>query len=268
MNAWRLLSEERGNSMERTKKKFISIAAGVALLGGSLALAPTVAQADEVMWINHLDFLAGDTSVITTFNAIDSGVGGGLSGLIINSSTTGDEAEGGGNKVVQKALLVPPGFLVNGVRVCYELTSEESFISQIRLAQVQDPPADALVLLDDETDLTNQGPVCVDSMLSAEPIDPVAGPLLLSLSVNFADTADTIVVRGVGLNLVPKPNEVLDDIQQQIDDLQNGLENHSHEYLTGKGKGHNNTIATSGPAVISTEPIPDVTTTNRKKNRK
>jgi hypothetical protein len=57
------------------------------------------------------------------------------------------------------------------------------------------------VLLDDGTDLTNPGPVCVNS--SATSIDPNPGALLLSLRVNFGNTADRIVVRGLGLLLSP-----------------------------------------------------------------
>ena len=88
------------------------------------------------------------------------------------------------------------------MRVCYELSNDDSFISQIRLAQVQDPPATALVLLDDATDQTVTGPVCVDS----EPteIDSSAGPLLLSLRLNFGNTSDKIVIRGLGLLLPAK----------------------------------------------------------------
>jgi hypothetical protein len=89
------------------------------------------------MWINPLDFLAGDPSVKTSFNAVTSGVGGGLSGLIIESTTIGDEASGGGNKVVERGLDVPPGYRITGVRVCYELSNTRSFIDQIRLAQVR-----------------------------------------------------------------------------------------------------------------------------------
>ena len=251
--------------MKKTTKKILSIAAGVALLSSSFAFVPVPAHADETMWINHLDFLAGDPSVIISFNAVDSGVGGGLSGLLINSTTVGEDADGGGNKVIEKGLLVPPGNLVNGVRICYELTSKDSYISQIRLAQVQDPSGSASILLDDGTDLIDQGPICVDSMAPfSEPIDPAAGALRLSFRVNFTNpidelsNGDTIVIRAVALNVIPK---VIDeDIQQQIDDLKDGLQNHAHEYLTGKGKGHNNTLATSGPAIISSEPLPDPVT--------
>ena len=158
-----------------------------------------MAQKRTIMWIDHLDLLPGDPSVITSFNAINSGVGGGLSGLIIESNTTGDTAPGGGNKVVETALEVPPGFLIKGVRVCYELSNSRSFITQIRLAQVQNPPSTAVVLLDDGTNLTNSGPICVDS--ASTTVDPAAGAVLLSLRLNFGNTSDRIVIRGIALHL-------------------------------------------------------------------
>jgi hypothetical protein len=92
--------------------------------------------------------------------------------------------------------------MVEGVRVGYELTSSSSFISQIRLAQVQDPPQSAFVLLDDGTDQTDVGPKDVDSQSTS--IDPGTGPLLLSLRTNFGNTADRIVVRSLGLHLREK----------------------------------------------------------------
>jgi hypothetical protein len=157
---------------------------------------------EELLWLNHFDLLPGDDSVQTSHNAVSSGVGGGLTGLVITSTTKGDEAEGGGNKVVHMAVAVPPGYLVTGVRVGYELTSSNTHITQIRLAQVQDPPDSATVLLDDATAQTNPGPIHVDS--SSARIDPRDGALLLSLRVNFDDTADRIVVRSVGLHLVAR----------------------------------------------------------------
>jgi len=156
-----------------------------------------------IMWIDPLDFLPGDSSVNTSYNAVSSGVGSGLSGLIIQSTTTGDTGSSGGNKVVEKGIQVPPGYLLKGVRVCYELANARSFITQIRLAQVQNPPSSATVLLDDATDQTNASPLCVNSQPTS--IDPGIGGVLLSFRVNFADTSDRIVVRAVGLNLEPKP---------------------------------------------------------------
>jgi hypothetical protein len=161
--------------------------------------APAAARPRKLMWINHFDLLPGDPSVLTSFNAVSSGVGGGLTGLVIQSTTTGENAQGGGNKVVHTGLQVPPGFTINGVRVCYELSNKRSFISQIRLAQVQTPPQSALVKLDDGTDQTNPGPICVDSQTTT--IDPAIGEVLLSLRVNFGNVADKIVVRALGLHL-------------------------------------------------------------------
>ncbi len=154
-----------------------------------------------IMWVNHFDLLPGDPSVKTSFNAVSSGVGGGLTGLVIESTTTGENAQGGGNKVVHMGLQVPPGYSIRGVRVCYELSNKRSFISQIRLAQVQTPPQTASVLLDDGTDQTNPGPICVDSAATA--VDPTLGEVLLSLRVNFGNTSDKIVVRALGLHLSP-----------------------------------------------------------------
>jgi hypothetical protein len=147
--------------------------------------------------LNHYALLPGDSSVQTTFDAVSSGVGGGLTALVVHSTTAGDVASDGGNKVVMMAVEVPPGYDIVGVRVCYELTSMNSFIDQIRLAQVQNPPATALVLLDDPTHLTAPGPVCVDS----EPtlVHPALGSVLLALRMNFGSTADRIAIRGVAL---------------------------------------------------------------------
>jgi hypothetical protein len=156
-----------------------------------------------LLWIDHLSLLSGDPSVTTSFNAINSGVGGGLAGLVVRSSTLGDVASGGGNKVVWAALEVPPGLTVTGVRVCYELSNVRSYITQVRLAQVQDPPSTALVLLDDPTHLNSPGPVCANSLGTT--VDPANGPLLLDLRVNFGNIADLIVVRGVALRVVATP---------------------------------------------------------------
>src|SRR5512147_1236719 len=153
----------------------------------------------HVQWINHFDLLPGGAEVTTTYESTSSGVGGGLTGLVIHSSTVGDTFADGGNKVVHMALDLPKNTIVTGVRLCYELTSDASFVSQIRLAQVQDPPSSAVVLLDDGTDLDDPGPVCVDS--AATFIKANDGAILLSLRTQFGDVADRIVVRALGVHV-------------------------------------------------------------------
>jgi hypothetical protein len=155
-----------------------------------------------IVWLNHLDLLPGDPSVQTSFTALTSSAVGGLSGLDIRSTTTGDTGIPAGNKVVMMGVETPADHLITGVRVCYQLSNAASFITQIRLAQVQDPPSSAAVLLDDATDQTDMGPVCVDSTPTS--IDPADGALLLSLRLNFASTSHAMVVRSVGLHLQHK----------------------------------------------------------------
>ncbi len=185
------------------RAKLAMLIAAIALCTVPMALEGQRPNQPVVMWINHLDLLPGDPSVLTSFNAVTSGVGGGLSGLIIQSTTLGDTALGGGNKVIEKGVQVPPGYLITGVRACYELTSSASFITQIRLDQLQNPPATSLVLLDDGTDQTAVGPVCVDSQPTS--IDPSKGEVRLSLRVNFGNTSDKIVLRGLALHLFKLP---------------------------------------------------------------
>ena len=87
--------------MKHTK---VTICLGLFLVLMGFLAFPQAAKAQDntVMWINHLDFLAGDPSVTTSFNAVNSGIGGGLSGLVITSTTTGEDAVGGGNKVIER----------------------------------------------------------------------------------------------------------------------------------------------------------------------
>jgi len=181
--------------------KFLRICLiGLASLGASSAAAESPAHhRTAVMWINHLDFLPMDGTVSVTSAPGPTAVVHGLSRLVIRSALLGDTGEGGVNKEVLKGLQVPPGFLITGVRVCYELSDPRTFITQIRLAQVQDPPSSALVLLDDPTNLTNPGPVCVDSAPTS--VDPGLGQVRLSLRVNFGGVVDEIVLRAVALHL-------------------------------------------------------------------
>jgi hypothetical protein len=232
------------------KRPLIVLGLFVFLVGFLVFPQVLKAQDSTVMWINHLNFLPGDPSVVTSFNAstVPPTIDTGSTGLVITSTTTA------GSKVVEKGVQVPPWYLVTGVRICYELTSMQSYISQVALVQLQTPGVVTPVLIDG-TDRTSTDPVCVDTIAALNPINQVYGALRLSLGLNFGSTTDAIVLRGVGLRLIPDPNS---PIQKEIDALWEAFENHTHIYLTGKGVGHNNTEAmTSEPSVPgSPEPIP------------
>ncbi|MFL5798314.1 MAG: hypothetical protein ACJ77A_10325 [Actinomycetota bacterium] len=153
----------------------------------------TTSPRGPATWLNHLELRPGDLSVTTSHNAIQS------HGLIVSSSTTGDIAQGGGNKVVTMAVHTLPDYLITGVRICYELSNTRTFISQIRLSQTQHPPNTQLVMLDDGTDHTDPGPRCVNS--AGTSIDPAKGAVTLSLRVNVGNTSDRINILAVGLHL-------------------------------------------------------------------
>jgi hypothetical protein len=157
----------------------------------------------HVMWLNHFDLVSGKPAELaTTSDSTTSGVGAGLTGLVIQSGVTGTPGDvfiDTGNKVVQMALDLPKETKITGVRVCYENSASTSFISQVRLAQIQDPPSSAVVMLDDATDLNAVGPVCVNSAITSKAIKSKNGPVLLSLRVNMANAIDKIVIRGLGV---------------------------------------------------------------------
>ena len=50
--------------------------------------------------------------------------------------------------------------------------------------------------------------------------------------------------------LGPDPFELVAGLEARVDTLEHRLEHHGHEYLTGRGEGHNNTVATTGLTVF------------------
>ena len=167
---------------------------GIRLVFGMVFLAfGSTATAQTVQWINHLDLIPGDTSVTQTSytSTFDWG-------LVVQSSTLGENDSYGGGKVVSKALQMPSSPTIIGVRICYLLSNMRTYVSQVRLAQAQSPDF-MLVLLDSRLPHDNPGPVCIDSDPAFTPIDPSLGTLLLSLRVNFGDTTDRITIRSVGI---------------------------------------------------------------------
>ena len=163
----------------------------------------STAQADSLHWINHFDLISGDPhELILSSHSTSSGIGDGLTGVVVKSTSVGSKFSDGGHKVAHMALqlpVLPLGMNVRGVRVCYELSGKSAYISQIRIDEVQNPPSRAIVKLDDATHLTAKGPVCVNS--KATNIATNNGPLLFSLRFNFASTTDAIVIRGLGFYL-------------------------------------------------------------------
>jgi hypothetical protein len=264
-----------------------------------LALPSQLFAEDEIgQWINHLDFLPGSSDVVAEYNSA-IGLGG---GLVITSTATTDTAIA---SVVQ-GLQVPAGYLVNGVRVCYAVIGE-NYIDEVSISQLQDPPYGTDIVLFDTTSLNSTDPVCVNTFLTVDgPIDPSMGALTLRFGVNFVDTAESVVIYGVGLLTVPDPDSPvsqleddvaqleddveqlnsnikriaavliehgvrLDNLDKDLDRLTNAVIKHTHIYRTGKGVGHNKVEAASSTLIFveeTPEPKPEAPVVEEKSKEK
>jgi hypothetical protein len=222
------------------RKLFVIVSVCVLTALGMVGLPQVARAADEVMWINHLGFVPGDSAVQT-----DTAGGG----LTIQSIPQIPQVYGG---KVEKGLEVPPGYLVTGVRVCYT-TIYTGSINEISITQVSDLTGAVSVPLQQPAVLTSHVFACADTTAAAL-IDQGNGPLRLTFGVSLPFATDAVVLQGVGLYLKPDPNSPM---QKQIDELKAVFENHTHIYLTGVGVGHNNTQAvTTTPDELSPTPVP------------
>lgn len=192
-----------------------SKACALVLLAAGLAFHAVVANAENggkagddkgksgIMWINHFGMVSGNASELrTTANSTTSGIGSGLTGLVVQpgpQAIPGDKFSDGGNKVLQTALVLPKNTQISRVRVCYENTSSFSYITEVGLIQVEDPPSTGVVKLDDKTNLTSTAPICVNTSAARPAIKSKSGPVLLVIRFNMANPDDKIVIRGLGL---------------------------------------------------------------------
>ena len=74
-----------------------------------------------------------------------------------------------------------------------------------------------------------------------------------SCSTSF-NQLNNVVFGDGNVGYEPTLLERIEALESQITDLQKDLEEHSHTYLTGKGTGHNNTEAETGPATFPATP--------------
>lgn len=56
------------------------------------------------------------------------------------------------------------------------------------------------------------------------------------------------------VSIGPDLEEQIAQLTKRVDQLEYGLQHHTHTYLTGKGEGHNNTVATTSEAIIDNGP--------------
>lgn len=93
------------------------------------------------------------------------------------------------------------------------------------------------------------------SLNTGTPITPSGQLIVGHPRINFeADGGEDLGLSVTGDILVTVGTSVaaeLQGLQDQIDQLRHDLANHTHEYLTGRGVGQNNTVAITGGALLT-----------------
>lgn len=160
-------------------------------------------------------------------------------------------------------LEVPPENSILGVRICSTPGDINSDIVGVHLKQGA---------VEQSYDLTLVSAIsgCRDQTVYS--IAPGDGPVALILDAGFMDGGDTIKLNGIGLHVVnTEINELkgqmtqmqqdigtqidlltleLDELDSALQKLEDDFAVHTHTYLTGKGVGHNNVVATSSIATV------------------
>ena len=137
----------------------------------------------DTHWLSPTDFVSGDKSLKISYPSVTH------SAVEIKTRALGDL------KWIYLGLRVPPDHDIHAIHVCYQLSNSRSFISQVRLVEMQTPDQ-TVVRHDDGTNLLSTSPTCYRSPVVA--FRPGAA-VLLALRLNFGNAADTITLGAVGV---------------------------------------------------------------------
>ncbi len=149
---------------------------------------PAATVEDHTIWVSALDMIASPRGDAPSNLVLARGAAGNT--LDVTTTSAGDL------QWLAKPLALADNLRIKKVTVCYDLSSADSFISQIRITRENEPPS-AFVVNDDGTDHKSTDPVCVDS--NVVPNEPVEGAMTMSLRLNFANTTDQIRIGGIGI---------------------------------------------------------------------
>ena len=150
--------------------------------------AGVVTVEDFTVWISPLNMVASPNGSSNSYLVLKRG---GFGDTLQVTTTVAADLQW-----LALPLQVPNNLTIKGVTVCYDLTNEASFISQVRLSEETVPPS-ATVVHDDGTDLTSTDPTCYDSPVSGG-IQP-NGAITLSLRLNFANMTNRIDIGAIGI---------------------------------------------------------------------
>jgi hypothetical protein len=83
------------------------------------------------------------------------------------------------------------------------------------------------------------------------------GLLNAFISADYLDGDWGLKWNELRVSVAPDLAEEIAKLKKRVDRLEYGLEHHTHTYLTGKGEGHNNTVASTSEAIIDNGPPSD-----------
>lgn len=186
-SAGEVISSAKMNANFATLKAATDTLEGKATtLENKVAALENPTLADSVVWTSPLGFISLDGSLSLNHSA------GGES-LEIKSASPGDQ------KRISLPLQSYSHKKIKKVTVCYKLSSAASFITQLQLNELTQPPV-ATAKHDDGTNLTITGGQCYESgPVSLQP----TGALNLVLRFDFANTTDIISIGAIGLTVGP-----------------------------------------------------------------
>lgn len=142
----------------------------------------------RTIWLSPTDFVTGDPALQISYPFVQH-----PSTIVTcpGCTTPGDL------KWIWISLRLPANVSIEEVIICYQLSNQNSFISQVRLVEMRTPDQ-ALVQHDDPTDLRSTSPKCYSSKVSG--FVPTAA-VTLALRLNFQDTQDRIMLGAVGVTV-------------------------------------------------------------------
>jgi hypothetical protein len=143
------------------------------------------APVTQTIWLSPVGYVTGDPALNISYPYTLH------PGTVVTCVSPGDL------KWVSMGLSLPPNVEIEEVIICYEVSSQQSFISQIRLSEMS-TPNQAIVRHDDPTDLKSTNSTCYSSKVTG--FTPTAS-VTLALRLNFQNVSDKIMLGAVGIKL-------------------------------------------------------------------
>jgi hypothetical protein len=150
----------------------------------------------ETVWLSPTGFVTGDPTLQISYPFVSH------PGTVVTCTAPSDL------KWVSMGLLLPLNAKIEDVIISYEVSSSQSFISQIRLAEMKTPDH-ATVLHDDPTPLQSTSPA---SYASHEGGLLAVGAVTLELRLHFQNTGDEIRLGALGVTFQPPAERCVNSI--------------------------------------------------------